>query len=158
MLPEGDDERTLRRPSASSTEGVRPRHPGRCRAIEASPYAHGARIVDVRTAERASSPPPSTSCAAQGPDARAGEALMDDVLYFGVMMVKRAGRQHGGRRLPRHGRRAASLQILKTAPGVKLVSSFFVMWCPTATWANGAFLFSDCGLECSPMREAGAHA
>ncbi|MCL1844047.1 MAG: phosphate acetyltransferase [Defluviitaleaceae bacterium] len=44
-----------------------------------------------------------------------------------------------------------SLQILKTAPGVTLVSSFFVMVVPDCDYGNnGVFVFSDCGLVQSP--------
>ena len=51
-----------------------------------------------------------------------------------------------------------SLQILKTAPGVKLVSSFFIMVVPNCEYGqNGTFLFSDCGLEVQPNAEKLAH-
>ena len=51
-----------------------------------------------------------------------------------------------------------SLQILKTAPGVKLVSSFFIMVVPNCEYGqNGTFLFSDCGLEIQPDAEKLAH-
>ena len=44
-----------------------------------------------------------------------------------------------------------SLQILKTAPGTKLVSSYFVMVVPDCELgANGAFVISDCGLNQNP--------
>ena len=50
------------------------------------------------------------------------------------------------------------LQILKTAPGVKLVSSFFVMVVPDCDLGQeGTFLFSDCGLEVQPDAEKLAH-
>ncbi len=43
------------------------------------------------------------------------------------------------------------LQILKTKPGTKLVSSFFVMVVPDCDMGeNGTFVFSDCGLEQNP--------
>ena len=85
---------------------------------------------------------------------------MDDVLYFGVMMVKRgladgmvAGACHATGDVLR-----PCLQILKTAPGVKLVSSFFVMVVPDCDLGqDGTFLFSDCGLEVQPDAEKLAH-
>ena len=50
------------------------------------------------------------------------------------------------------------LQILKTAPGVKLASSFFVMVVPDCEYGqNSTFIFSDCGLEVQPDDEALAH-
>ncbi len=83
-----------------------------------------------------------------------------DPLYFGVMLVKDgmadgmvAGACHSTGDVLR-----PSLQILKTAPGVKLVSSFFVMVVPDCELGdNGTFLFSDCGLEVQPDAEKLAH-
>jgi phosphate acetyltransferase len=47
-----------------------------------------------------------------------------------------------------------SLQILKTAPGVTLVSSFFIMDVPDCEYGNnGVFIFSDCGLIQNPTAE-----
>jgi phosphate acetyltransferase len=44
-----------------------------------------------------------------------------------------------------------ALQILKTAPGTKLVSSFFVMSVPNCEYGlDGTFIFSDCGLVENP--------
>ena len=51
-----------------------------------------------------------------------------------------------------------SLQILRTAPGIKLVSSFFIMVVPDCDLGHeGTFLFSDCGLEIQPDAEKLAH-
>ena len=47
-----------------------------------------------------------------------------------------------------------SLQILKTAPDVSIVSSFFVMVVPDCELGNnGVFVFSDCGLIQNPNAE-----
>ena len=81
-------------------------------------------------------------------------------LYFGVMMVKTghadgmvAGACHATGDVLR-----PALQILKTAPGTKLVSSFFIMDVPNCDLGeNGTFLFSDCGLEVQPDAERLAH-
>jgi phosphate acetyltransferase len=43
------------------------------------------------------------------------------------------------------------MQILKTAPGVTMISSFFVMVVPNCDYGNkGVFIFSDCGLVQNP--------
>lgn len=81
---------------------------------------------------------------------------LDDVLHFGVMLVKSgaadgmvAGACHATGDVLR-----PSLQILKTAPGAALVSSFFIMCVPDCEFgAQGTFLFSDCGLEVQPSAE-----
>lgn len=47
-----------------------------------------------------------------------------------------------------------SLQIIKTAPGTKLVSAFFVMCVPDCDLgSDGVFVFGDCGLNQNPTAE-----
>lgn len=87
---------------------------------------------------------------------QARELLTKDPLYFGVMMVKMqdadgmvAGACHATADVLR-----PSLQILKTAPGTKLVSAFFVMVVPNCEYgANGTFVFADSGLCQNPNSE-----
>ncbi|MFI3177794.1 MAG: phosphate acetyltransferase [Eubacteriales bacterium] len=87
---------------------------------------------------------------------RAKEILVEDYLTFGVMMVKAneadgmvAGACHATADVLR-----PSLQILKTAPGVKLVSGFFILDVPDCEYGdNGTFLFADCGLNQDPTAE-----
>ena len=86
----------------------------------------------------------------------AKELLLTNVLYFGCIMVKCqdadgmvAGAINSSANVLR-----ASLQILKTAPGTKLVSAFFVVVVPDCDMgANGTFIFSDAGLNQSPNSE-----
>lgn len=87
---------------------------------------------------------------------KAREKLLDDYLTFGVMMVKAndadgmvAGACHATADTLR-----PALQILKTAPGVKLVSGFFIIDVPDCEYgADGTFLFADCGLNQDPTAE-----
>ena len=87
---------------------------------------------------------------------KARETLLSDTLTFGVMMVKRndadgmvAGACHATADTLR-----PALQILKTAPGTKLVSGFFIMDVPDCEYGyNGTFLFADCGLNQDPNPE-----
>ena len=87
---------------------------------------------------------------------QAKEILTKDYLYFGVTMVKAgdadgmvAGACHATADVLR-----PSLQILKTAPGTKIVSAFFVMVVPDCEFgANGTFVFSDAGLCQNPTAE-----
>lgn len=47
-----------------------------------------------------------------------------------------------------------ALQIIKTKPGTKLVSAFFIMDVPNCEYgANGTFVFGDCGLNQNPNAE-----
>jgi phosphate acetyltransferase len=82
--------------------------------------------------------------------------LIKNPLYFGTMMVKLgkadgmvAGACHSSADVLR-----PPLQILKTAPGCNLVSSFFVMHVPNSTLGhNGTFGFADCALNINPTAE-----
>lgn len=164
VLPEGDDERTLAAAERILADDVADLVIlGDADAIAASPYAlEGARIVDPRTSElRAGFAERLYELRkAKGMTPEQAMDLMDNVLYFGVMMVKSgdadgmvAGACHATGDVLR-----PCLQILKTAPGVKLVSSFFVMVVPDCDLGQqGTFLFSDCGLEVQPDAEKLAH-
>ena len=46
------------------------------------------------------------------------------------------------------------LQVIKTKPGTKLVSAFFLMEVPDCQFGdNGTFVFADCGLNQNPNPE-----
>ena len=81
---------------------------------------------------------------------------MKNPLYFGVMMVKKGvadGMVAGAINSTGNTLRPA-LQILKTAPGTKLVSSFFIMMVPDCKLgSNGLFMFADCALVENPNAE-----
>ena len=87
---------------------------------------------------------------------QATEILKNNYLYYGVMMIKMgdadgmvAGACHSTADTLR-----PCLQILKTKPGTKLVSAFFLMVVPDCEYgANGTFIFADSGLEQNPDPE-----
>ncbi len=86
----------------------------------------------------------------------ARELLTKDYPYYGMMMVKTGdadGLVSGAIHSTSDTLRPA-LQILKTAPGTKLVSAFFLMVVPNCEYgANGTFIFADCGLNQNPNAE-----
>ena len=83
---------------------------------------------------------------------KARETLKDN-MYFGTMMVKLGdadGLVSGACHSTANTLRPA-LQILKTAPGTKLVSAFFLMVVPDCEYGeNGIFIFGDSGLVENP--------
>jgi len=82
--------------------------------------------------------------------------IVADPLYFGCMMVysDEADGQVSGATHSTADTVRPALQILKTAPGCKLVSSFFVMIVPDCPYGeNGVFIYADCGLVINPNAE-----
>ena len=86
------------------------------------------------------------------------QSLLTDSVYFGMMMLKDEnieadGLVSGAAHSTADTLRPA-LQILKTAPGTKLVSAFFVMCVPNCEYGeNGTFIFGDCGLNPNPTAD-----
>jgi len=82
--------------------------------------------------------------------------LMRDEVFLGVMMVKMGladGMVSGACHSTADTLRP-SLQILKTAPGTKLVSGFFIMNVPDCEYGvDGVFVFGDCGLVENPSAD-----
>ena len=160
VLPEGDDMRTLKAAEWILNENIADLIIlGNAEAIKETSYVlDGAEIIDPRYY------PESEALAnelyeirkAKGMTIEKARELVKDVMYLGVMMVKTgkadgmvAGATHYTADVLR-----PSLQILKTAPDAKLVSSFFVMCVPNCNLGSrGMFLFSDCGLVVNPNPE-----
>ena len=83
----------------------------------------------------------------------AKKLLLEDYMYFACMLVKEnkangivSGACHSTANTLR-----PSLQIIRTAPNVDLVSAFFLMIVPDCEYVeNGTFIFADSGLEQNP--------
>ncbi|WP_315077094.1 phosphate acetyltransferase [uncultured Clostridium sp.] len=84
------------------------------------------------------------------------EKIVRDPLYFATMMVKLddadgmvSGAIHTTGDLLRPG-----LQIIKTMPGVSIVSSFFIMNVPSKEFGNdGTLIFADCAVNPNPNED-----
>ena len=156
VLPEGNDPRTIEAARAIVAEGIADL------VILGDPATidvEGARVVDPTT-----SPDHERYAEAfaelrkkKGVTIEDARKQMDDVTYFGTMMVKMGdadGLVSGACHSTADTLRPA-LQILKTAPGTKLVSSFMMM----CTQANefgqeGTLMFSDISLNIDPDADA----
>ncbi len=86
----------------------------------------------------------------------AKKTALGDYMYYACLMVK-AGDADGvvsGACHSTANTLRPSLQIIKTKPGVKLVSAFFVMVVPDCEYGEkGTFIFADIGLEQNPDPE-----
>ena len=87
---------------------------------------------------------------------QAKETALGDYMYYACLMVK-AGDADGAVSGACHSTANTlrpSLQIIKTKPGTKLVSAFFLMVVPNCEYgANGTFVFADSGLVQNPDPE-----
>ena len=86
---------------------------------------------------------------------KARELVLDPV-YFGMMMIKleKADGLVSGAAHSTADTLRPALQILKTAPGTKLVSAFFIMCVPNSEYGeNGTFVFADSGLNANPSAD-----
>ncbi|MDR1537235.1 MAG: phosphate acetyltransferase [Clostridiales bacterium] len=88
--------------------------------------------------------------------AEAESVILGDAQYLACMLVKESiadGMVSGAVHATADTLRPA-LQILKTKPGIKLVSAFFIIVVPDCSYgANGTFIFADSGLVQNPTPE-----
>ncbi|MBR4611400.1 MAG: phosphate acetyltransferase [Kiritimatiellae bacterium] len=168
VLPEGDEPRTVRAAAAIKAEGIaRPVLLGAAEAIRAVAEAQGADIVGIATIDPATSADAPRYAAmlhelrkAKGVTEEEAARLVADPMYFGIMMVK-AGDADGlvsGAVHTTGDMLRPALQIIKTKPGCKVVSSSFLMDCPNrALGHNGLLVYSDCVVMPCPTAEELAH-
>ncbi|WP_139904530.1 phosphate acetyltransferase [Clostridium thermarum] len=164
VLPEGEEERTLLACETIVKNGlaelVLVGNIGKIKskAKEIGANIEGIAIEDPENSER-------TSLFAQefyelrkskGMTMEKAEKIVRDPLYYGTMLVKLgyvdgmvSGAVHTTGDLLRPG-----LQIVKTAPGVSVVSSFFIMVVPDCKYGEeGMLVFSDCAVNPNPNAE-----
>ena len=160
VLPEGSDARTWEAAATVRDKGIA--HLTILATAEEVPAGFdlsGITVVDPATSEQAAELADALYelRKAKGLTPEDARELIKNGLYYGCMLVKTGqvdGMVAGAVNATSAVLRSA-LQILKTAPGTKLVSSFFIMAVPDCPYGeDGVFLFSDCGLVENPDAEA----
>lgn len=164
VLPEGNEERTLIASEIIKREGYA--HPiliGNKEEILNKSKEIGADITGIEIINPENSIKLNTYIEAfyelrksKGMTLSKAELIVRDPLYFGTMMVKVgdadgmvSGAVHTTGDLLRPG-----LQIIKTSPGVKTVSSFFIMTIPNCEYGDdGTFFFADCAVNPNPNED-----
>ena len=163
ILPETEDERTYKAAEAVLKEGIADLILiGNKEDIEKKKGTYdisGAKIVDPAKNDKTEAYIAKLVELRQKKgmtEEQARELLMSNYIYYGVMMVKMGdadGMVSGACHSTADTLRPC-LQILKTKPGTKLVSAFFLMVVPDCDMgANGTFIFGDAGLEQNPDPE-----
>ena len=155
VLPEGEDPRTIEAAKKIVAEGLANL------VILGDPDkidVEGVTVIDPRSAEKHDEYAAAFAelRKKKGVTLEQARAQMDDATYFGTMMVKMGdadGLVSGACHSTANTLRPA-LQILKTAPGTKLVSAFFIMCTDKAEYGDdGTLLFADCGLNIDPTAD-----
>ena len=159
VLPEASDPRTIEACAKILEKGIANivliGDPEQVKTVAPSWDISGATIVDPAKSANFSAYADAfyEMRKAKGVTPEQAQKTMLDPLFFGVMMVKQGaadGMVAGAINSTANTLRPA-LQILKTAPGTKLVSAFFMMIVPDCEYgANGTFLFADSGLVENP--------
>ena len=164
VLPEGEEERTIKASETINKNSIAKvilvgnKSEIQKKAAELGVDISGVEIVDPATSEK-------TDTYAKeffelrkhkGMTVEKASETMKDTMYFGTMMVKMgdadglvSGAIHATGDLLRPG-----MQIIKTAPGIKVVSSFFIMELPNNEYGeDGLLLFADCAVNPNPNSE-----
>ena len=163
VLPEGMDRRTWEAAAEAVKQGLAKvivlASPEEQAAAAEGICLDGITVIDPKTSEKAKDYINLLYelRKAKGMTPEDAERLtLQDYTYFGTLMIKAGdadGLVSGACHSTANTLRPA-LQIIKTRPGVRLVSSFFLMEVPNCEFGfNGTFVFADCGLEPNPDPE-----
>lgn len=163
VLPEGEEERNLAAAAEVAREGIArivllgDGDTIRAKASELSLDISKCEIIDPVKGEKYEAYAAAFHELRKKKGVTPDEAreIMKDSMYYATMMVKLddadgmvSGAIHTTGDLLRPG-----LQIVKTAPGVSIVSSFFIMETDTDYGDKGTLLFADCAVNPMPDEE-----
>ena len=164
VLPEGEEERTIKASEIIKNNSlaevilIGDKSVIQEKATKLSVNICGIEIVDPKTSEK------TDFYAKEFYEIRKNKGMtiekaaetMQDCVYFGTMMLKMgevdgmvSGAVHYTGDLLRPG-----MQIIKTAPGIKVISSFFIMELPHDEYGeDGLLLFADSAVNINPNAE-----
>ena len=164
VLPEGDEPRTVQAAAILAAEKlVCPILLGDSERIKAVAQEKGVDISAIEIVNPKDSPKAAEYAnalyeirKAKGVTEEMAKQLVEDPMYYGIMMVKVGdadGLVSGAVHTTGDMLRPA-LQIIKTKPGTKVVSSSFLMECPNKKLGhNGLLVYSDCVVVPCPTAE-----
>ena len=164
VLPEGDEVRTVEAASIIKKEGIANPiligNPEKINAVAAELGVDiaGITIEDPDTSERTAGYAKALYelRKAKGLTEEDADKLAHDVMYYGIMMIKLGdadGLVSGAVHTTGDMLRPA-LQIIKTKPEMKLVSSSFLMDCPNKELGeDGLLVYADCVVNPCPTAE-----
>jgi phosphate acetyltransferase len=164
VLPEGDEPRTVQAAKIIKDAGyAKPVLLGSIDAINNTAKETGTDITGIDLIDPATSPKAKEYASelfelrkAKGVTEEDAAKLVQDVMYYGIMMVKTGdadGLVSGAVHTTGDMLRPA-LQIIKTKPGIKVVSSSFLMDCPNKNLGhNGLLVYADCVVMPNPTAD-----
>ena len=163
VLPEGEETRNAQAAAIIAKEGLARLtllgNPEKVRQAANGASLDGIKIID---------PAASDKCAeyanilyelrkAKGMTPEKAAEMVKDPMYYGILMVKAgdadglvSGAIHSTADMLR-----PALQVIKSKPGIKTVSSCFLMECPNKAYGDdGVMIFADCAVNIDPDAEA----
>ena len=164
VLPEGDEPRTVQAAKIIKDDGLaKPVLLGSKTAVEKTAKDTNTDITGIEIIDPATSLKAEAYAKelfelrkAKGVTEEDAAKLVQDVMYYGIMMVKTGdadGLVSGAVHTTGDMLRPA-LQLIKTKPGIKVVSSSFLMDCPNKNLGHhGLLVYADCVVMPNPTAD-----